>query len=208
RPPRGRPRLLPKRVLPPELEPLPRRAAGAVGGAPQPGRHRALRAGPAAARRPDAPPRRQPVPALPARERARDAVASPRCAPARERGALLAPGPAALGGGGARARLPPRPRGAGRAPRLVHPGRGARAARRPRRGGTGARPSVRPAPVGRAAPAGLRGARPVSTSVVTIGVVSYNRLHYLRALMESARECVRYPDVQWIVVDGNSVEPG
>jgi len=48
----------------------------------------------------------------------------------------------------------------------------------------------------------------VSTSVVTIGVVSYNRLHYLRALMESARECVRYPDVQWIVVDGNSVEPG
>ena len=44
--------------------------------------------------------------------------------------------------------------------------------------------------------------------LVTIGVVSYNRLHYLRALMESARECVRYPSVQWIVVDGDSVEPG
>jgi glycosyltransferase involved in cell wall biosynthesis len=44
--------------------------------------------------------------------------------------------------------------------------------------------------------------------IVTIGVVSYNRLHYLRALMTSARECVRYPNVQWIVVDGNSVEPG
>ena len=44
--------------------------------------------------------------------------------------------------------------------------------------------------------------------LVTIGVVSYNRLHYLRALMTSARECVRYPAVQWIVVDGNSVEPG
>ena len=44
--------------------------------------------------------------------------------------------------------------------------------------------------------------------LVTIGVVSYNRLHYLRALMASARECVRYPAVQWIVVDGNSVEPG
>ena len=44
--------------------------------------------------------------------------------------------------------------------------------------------------------------------LVTIGVVSYNRLHYLRALMESARECVRYPAVQWIVVDGASVEPG
>jgi glycosyltransferase involved in cell wall biosynthesis len=39
-------------------------------------------------------------------------------------------------------------------------------------------------------------------------VVSYNRLHYLRALMESARVCVIYPSLQWIVVDGNSVEPG
>jgi glycosyltransferase involved in cell wall biosynthesis len=48
----------------------------------------------------------------------------------------------------------------------------------------------------------------VSEPLVTIGVVSYNRLHYLRALLESARECVRYPNVQWIVVDGNSVEPG
>lgn len=43
---------------------------------------------------------------------------------------------------------------------------------------------------------------------MTIGVVSFNRLHYLRALMESARICVEYPSVQWIVVDGNSVEPG
>ncbi|MDX6507043.1 MAG: hypothetical protein QOG06_1687 [Gaiellaceae bacterium] len=48
----------------------------------------------------------------------------------------------------------------------------------------------------------------MSEPLVTIGVVSYNRLHYLRALLESARECVRYPNVQWIVVDGNSVEPG
>jgi glycosyltransferase involved in cell wall biosynthesis len=48
----------------------------------------------------------------------------------------------------------------------------------------------------------------VSTPLVTIGVVSYNRLHYLRALLESARECVRSESVQWIVVDGNSVEPG
>jgi glycosyltransferase involved in cell wall biosynthesis len=47
-----------------------------------------------------------------------------------------------------------------------------------------------------------------SAPLVTIGVVSYNRLHYLRALMESARTCVVYPNVQWIVVDGNSVEPG
>jgi glycosyltransferase involved in cell wall biosynthesis len=48
----------------------------------------------------------------------------------------------------------------------------------------------------------------VSAPLVTIGVVSYNRLHYLRALLESARECVRSETVQWIVVDGNSVEPG
>ena len=47
-----------------------------------------------------------------------------------------------------------------------------------------------------------------SVPLVTIGVVSYNRLLYLRALMESARECINYPNIQWIVVDGNSVEPG
>jgi glycosyltransferase involved in cell wall biosynthesis len=48
----------------------------------------------------------------------------------------------------------------------------------------------------------------VTPPLVTIGVVSYNRLRYLRALMESARRCVLYPNVQWIVVDGESVEPG
>lgn len=44
--------------------------------------------------------------------------------------------------------------------------------------------------------------------LVTIGVVSFNRLHYLKALMSSARECIQYPNLQWIVVDGNSREPG
>ncbi|MGZ3658849.1 MAG: glycosyltransferase family A protein [Bdellovibrionota bacterium] len=44
--------------------------------------------------------------------------------------------------------------------------------------------------------------------LVTIGVVSYNRLNYLRALMTSARECIQYPNIQWIIVDGNSREPG
>lgn len=44
--------------------------------------------------------------------------------------------------------------------------------------------------------------------LVTIGVVSYNRLNYLRALMSSARECIQYPNLQWIIVDGNSREPG
>ena len=48
----------------------------------------------------------------------------------------------------------------------------------------------------------------MSAPLVTIGVVSYNRLHYLRALLESARECVPSKAVQWIVVDGNSKEAG
>lgn len=43
---------------------------------------------------------------------------------------------------------------------------------------------------------------------VTIGVVSFNRLHYLKATLESARECIQYPNLEWIVVDGASVEPG
>lgn len=47
-----------------------------------------------------------------------------------------------------------------------------------------------------------------SPPLVTIGVISFNRLHYLRALLDSARECIRYPNLQWIVVDGGSREPG
>ncbi len=38
--------------------------------------------------------------------------------------------------------------------------------------------------------------------------MSYNRLLYLRAMLESARECITYPNVQWVVVDGCSTEPG
>ena len=44
--------------------------------------------------------------------------------------------------------------------------------------------------------------------LVTVGVVSYNRLHYLRALIASAGECLDYPALQWVVVDGDSVEAG
>ena len=44
--------------------------------------------------------------------------------------------------------------------------------------------------------------------LITIGVVSFNRLRYLRALLTSARECITYPNVQWILVDGNSRESG
>jgi glycosyltransferase involved in cell wall biosynthesis len=44
--------------------------------------------------------------------------------------------------------------------------------------------------------------------LITVGVVSFNRLRYLKALMTSARECLDYPNIQWIVVDGNSREAG
>lgn len=43
--------------------------------------------------------------------------------------------------------------------------------------------------------------------LVTIGIVSCNRFHYLRALIESARECIRYEPIQWILVDNASIEP-
>ncbi len=48
----------------------------------------------------------------------------------------------------------------------------------------------------------------MSDPLITIGVVSCNRLHFLRALMESAGRCVHYPNIQWIVVDNASIEPG
>lgn len=44
--------------------------------------------------------------------------------------------------------------------------------------------------------------------LVTIAVLSWNRLHYLRATLESAHRCIRYPNIQWIVSDNNSTEPG
>jgi hypothetical protein len=46
------------------------------------------------------------------------------------------------------------------------------------------------------------------TPLVTIGILSWNRLHYLRATLESARACIQYPDIQWIVSDNESEEPG
>ena len=44
--------------------------------------------------------------------------------------------------------------------------------------------------------------------LLTIGVLSWNRLHYLRATLESARRCIHYPNIQWIVLDNCSSEPG
>ena len=48
----------------------------------------------------------------------------------------------------------------------------------------------------------------ISQPKVTIGVLSWNRLHYLRAMLESARECIDYPALEWIVSDNESEEPG
>jgi glycosyltransferase involved in cell wall biosynthesis len=44
--------------------------------------------------------------------------------------------------------------------------------------------------------------------LVTIGILSWNRLHYLRATLESAHLCLQYPNIEWIVSDNESEEPG
>lgn len=44
--------------------------------------------------------------------------------------------------------------------------------------------------------------------LVTIGVISWNRLNYLRATLESARCCIQYPNLEWIVSDNESEEHG
>ena len=44
--------------------------------------------------------------------------------------------------------------------------------------------------------------------LVTIGILSWNRLHYLRAVIASAQRCIRYPQLEWIVSDNMSEEPG
>jgi len=44
--------------------------------------------------------------------------------------------------------------------------------------------------------------------MLTIGIISWNRLHYLRATLESAFRCIEYPNIQWIVLDNHSTEPG
>lgn len=44
--------------------------------------------------------------------------------------------------------------------------------------------------------------------LLTIGVLSWNRLHYLRATLESMKRCIQYPNIQWIVLDNFSTERG
>ncbi|MBE0582433.1 MAG: glycosyltransferase family 2 protein [Desulfofustis sp.] len=48
----------------------------------------------------------------------------------------------------------------------------------------------------------------VAIPKVTLGFISCERLHYLRATLESARLCIKYPDLEWIIVDDDSEEPG
>lgn len=43
---------------------------------------------------------------------------------------------------------------------------------------------------------------------VTVAFLSWNRLHYFRAAVESARRCIRYPDIEWIISDNESSETG
>jgi hypothetical protein len=43
---------------------------------------------------------------------------------------------------------------------------------------------------------------------ITLGFISCERLHYLRATLESARQCIDYPRLEWIVIDDDSEEPG
>ena len=43
---------------------------------------------------------------------------------------------------------------------------------------------------------------------VTVAILSWNRLLYLRATLESARRCLDYPNLEWIVSDNESTEPG
>jgi glycosyltransferase involved in cell wall biosynthesis len=43
---------------------------------------------------------------------------------------------------------------------------------------------------------------------VTIAILSWNRFHYFKATIESARRCIQYPNIDWIVSDNISDEPG
>jgi len=44
--------------------------------------------------------------------------------------------------------------------------------------------------------------------LVTIAFLSWNRLHYLKATVETARECIQYPRLEWVISDNESEEPG
>lgn len=43
---------------------------------------------------------------------------------------------------------------------------------------------------------------------VSFVVISWNRLHYLKATLESAKLCLQYENIEWIIIDNESKEPG
>ena len=43
---------------------------------------------------------------------------------------------------------------------------------------------------------------------VTIGILSWNRFHYLKATIESAKMYFLYPNLEWIIIDNMSIEKG
>ncbi len=44
--------------------------------------------------------------------------------------------------------------------------------------------------------------------LVTVGVISCNKLHYLKACVQSFRETNTYDNIEWIIVDNHSTEAG
>lgn len=48
----------------------------------------------------------------------------------------------------------------------------------------------------------------MSLPKISVAFLSWNRLHYLRSTVLSARRCIDYPDVEWIISDNESTEPG
>ena len=48
----------------------------------------------------------------------------------------------------------------------------------------------------------------MSNCRVTVAILSWNRLHYLRATLESAKRCIHGEQIEWIVSDNASEEPG
>jgi glycosyltransferase involved in cell wall biosynthesis len=44
--------------------------------------------------------------------------------------------------------------------------------------------------------------------MVTFVVISWNRFHYLKATLESAKYCLVYDNIEWIVIDNESKETG
>ena len=49
---------------------------------------------------------------------------------------------------------------------------------------------------------------PLGSELISIIITSCNRKYYLKNCIESFRECIKWPNLQWIIIDNASVEPG